>query len=85
MDVDHNLNRRLSQDPNVEADVIICGRFNADLLEQIQRAGVTIKDRSNADMGLIYCHLNYRGLTLIRQLVGIESVSPDDLQHAFED
>jgi len=85
MDIDQNLNERLSQDPTVEADVIICGQFNAGLLEQIQQAGVTIKDRTNADVGLIYCHLNYQALASIQKLAGIESVSPDDLQHALGD
>lgn len=85
MDIDQNLSERLSQDLTVEADVIICGQFNAGLLEQIQQAGVTIKDRTNADVGMIHCHLNYQALTSIQKLTGIESVSPDDLQHALED
>ena len=83
MDVDQNLKKRLSQDPGVQADVVICGRFNAESLEQIQQAGVTIKDRTHADMGLIYGHLNYQALTSIQTLAGIESVSPDDIQHAL--
>ena len=83
MDIDQDLKERLSQDPGVEADVIICGRFNAGLLEQIQKAGATIKDRTNADMGLVYCHLNYHTLTSIQKLAGIESVSPDDPQYAL--
>lgn len=85
MDIDQNLNERLLRDPTVEADVIICGQFHAGLLEQIQQAGVTIKDRTNADVGLIYCHLNYQALASIQKLAGIESVSPDDLQHALGD
>jgi len=85
MDIDKNLKERLSRDPTVEVDVIICGQFDAGLLKQIQQAGVTIKNRTNADLGLIYCHLNYQALTTIRKLSGIESVSPDDVQHALED
>lgn len=83
MDIDQNLKDRLSQDPGVEADVIICGQFNAGLLKQIQQTGATIRDRTNADVGLIYCHLNYQALTSIQKLAGIESVSPDDVQHAL--
>ena len=83
MDIDQNLKDRLSQDPSVEADVIICGQFNAGLLKQIQQTGATIRDRTNADVGLIYCHLNYQALTSIQKLAGIESVSPDDVQHAL--
>lgn len=83
MDIDQNLKDRLSQDPSTEADVIICGQFNAGLLKQIQQTGATIRDRTNADVGLIYCHLNYQALTSIQKLAGIESVSPDDVQHAL--
>ena len=83
MDIDQNLKDRLSRDPSVEADVIICGQFNAGLLKQIQQTGATIKDKTNVDVGLIYCHLNYQALTSIRKLAGIESVSPDDVQHAL--
>ena len=85
MDIDQNFRERLSQNPDLEADVIICGKFNPGLLEKIQKAGVTIKDRTNADVGMIYCHLNNQALKSIQKLSGIESVSPDDLQHALED
>ena len=84
MDIDQNFRERLSQNPDLEADVIICGKFNPGLLEHIQQAGVTVKDSTNADVGMIYGHLNYKALKSIQKLSGIESVSPDDLQHAFD-
>ena len=83
MDIDRSLRERLSKNPDVQADVIICGQFNDELLEQIRQAGATIKDRTNADLGLIYCHLNYQALGSIQKLAGVKSVSPDDVQHAL--
>ncbi len=83
MDIDQNLKDRLSQDGSVEAEVIICGQFEAALLEQIRQAGATITDQSNADVGLLHCRLNYNALAAIQKLSGIESVSPDDMQHAL--
>jgi hypothetical protein len=63
--------------------VILCGHFDAEVLGRIEQAGVAITDRSHAEAGLVMASLDYKGLTAIESIAGLDSVSPDDMQHAL--
>jgi hypothetical protein len=83
MKIDPKLNEQLAGTPDRTVDVILCGRFDADLLSRIERAGVAIKDRSHADDGLLYACLDQGTLAAIQDLDGVDSVSGDDTQYAL--
>jgi hypothetical protein len=83
MDIDQKLKERLSADPDRKADVILCGRFDAAVIDRVGQAGVVIKDRSQADDGLLFARLDRRALLAVQDVEGVDSVSGDETQYAL--
>ncbi len=83
MYVDPELLRQARLRPDLTVEVIVvCPAYSEALRDALAGTGFEITDLRQAEHGLIYGRIRLAALERLRELPGIESVTPDSTQYA---
>ena len=84
MHIDPDLEQQLQHDPDKTVDVIIvCPEYSDALQKELERGGFHATSRVQAEHGIIYGRIRLADLVTLRNVPGIESISPDSTQYAL--